>query len=40
VLTVDEFDFIIAAVSDASQEILQKHEAKQEEMYKRIEVKL
>jgi hypothetical protein len=40
VLTVDEFDFIIAAVADASQDILQKHEAKQEEMYDRIEVEL
>jgi hypothetical protein len=40
VLTVDDFDFIIAAVNDASQEILQKHEAKQEEMYDRIEVEL
>jgi hypothetical protein len=40
VLTVDDFDFIIAAVADASQDILQKHEAKQEEMYDRIEVEL
>jgi flagellar hook-basal body complex protein FliE len=40
VLTLDDFDFIIAAVSDASQDILQKHEAKQEEMYDRIEVEL
>jgi predicted nucleotidyltransferase len=40
VLTVDDFDFIIAAVNDASQEILQKQEAKQEEMYDRIEVEL
>jgi hypothetical protein len=37
---VDDFDFIIAAVADASQDILQKHEAKQEEMYDRIEVEL
>ena len=28
VLTIDDFDFIIAAVEDASQDILQKHEAK------------
>jgi hypothetical protein len=28
VLTVDDFDFIIAAVNDASSEILQKNEAK------------
>jgi phosphoribosylanthranilate isomerase len=40
VLTIDDFDFIIAAVNDASQEILQKHEAKQEEMYDRVEVEL
>jgi hypothetical protein len=39
-LIVDDFDFIIAAINDASQEILQKLEAKQEEMYNRIEVKL
>jgi hypothetical protein len=40
VLTVDDFNFIIAAVADASQDILQKHEAKKEEMYNRIEVEL
>ena len=40
VLTVDDFDFIIAAMNDTSQEILQKHEAKQEEMYDRVEVEL
>jgi hypothetical protein len=28
ILTIDDFDFIIAVVNDASQEILQKHEAK------------
>jgi hypothetical protein len=39
-LTVDDFDFIIVAVADASQDILQKHEAKQEDMYDRIEVEL
>jgi hypothetical protein len=39
-LTVDDFNFIIVAVVDASQDILQKHEAKQEEMYDRIEVEL
>jgi hypothetical protein len=39
-LMVDDFDFIIAVVADASQDILQKHEAKQEEMYDRIEVEL
>jgi len=40
VITVDDFDFIIAAVNDTSQEILQKQEAKQEDMYNIIEVKL
>jgi hypothetical protein len=37
---VDDFDFIIAAVSDASKDILQKTEAKQEAMYDRIETEL
>jgi hypothetical protein len=40
VLTIDDFDFIIVVVNDASQEILQKQEAKQEEMYDRIEAEL
>jgi DNA-binding protein YbaB len=40
VLTTDDFDFIIAALNDASQEIMEKQEAKQEEMYDRIEVEL
>jgi hypothetical protein len=40
VLTTNDFDFIIAAVVDASQDILQKQEAKHEEMYDRIEVEL
>jgi hypothetical protein len=40
VLTVDDFDFIIAVVNDASQEILWKQEAKQEDMYGIIEVEL
>ena len=39
-LIVNDFDFIIAVVIDASQDILQKHEAKHEEMYDRIEVEL
>ena len=39
-LIVDDFDFIIAVVEDALQDILQKHEAKQEEMYDRIKVEL
>jgi hypothetical protein len=40
VLTVDDFDFIISAVGDASEEILQRNEAKQEAMYDRIEAEL
>jgi hypothetical protein len=38
VLTVDDFDFIITTLNDASMEIVEKQEAKQEEMYDRIEV--
>lgn len=41
---LDDFDFIIAAVNDASKEIVEKHEGKQEEkheqMYNRIEIEL
>jgi hypothetical protein len=40
VLTIDDFDFIIAAVSDASQDILQNNEAKQEALYDRIMTEL
>jgi hypothetical protein len=40
VLTADDFDFIIAALNDASLEIMEKQEAKKEEMYDRIEVEL
>jgi hypothetical protein len=40
VLTTNEFDFIITALNDASMEIAEKQEAKKEEMYDRIEVKL
>jgi len=40
VLTVNDFDFIIAVVNDALQEILWKQEAKQEDMYDIIEVEL
>ena len=36
-LMLDEFDFIIGAVSDASQDIMQNTEAKQETMYEKIE---
>jgi hypothetical protein len=40
VLIVYDFNFIITAIANASQDILQKHEAKQEEMYDKIEVEL
>jgi len=40
VLIVYEFNFVIGAITDALQEILQKHEARKEEMYDRIEVEL
>jgi hypothetical protein len=40
VLTVDDFDFIIIVVADTSQDVLQKHEAKKEDMYDIIEVEL
>jgi hypothetical protein len=40
VLMLDDFDFIIAVVSDASQDIMQNTEAKQEAMYDRIETEL
>jgi hypothetical protein len=39
-LTLDDFDFIIAAVSDASQDIMQNIEAKQAAMYEKIETEL
>jgi chromosome segregation ATPase len=39
-LTSDDFDFIIAALNDASLEIAEKQEAKQEAMYNRIEIEL
>jgi hypothetical protein len=40
VLTSDDFDFLIAALNDASLEIAEKQETKQEEMYDRIEIEL
>jgi hypothetical protein len=40
VLTMDDVDLIIAAVEDASKGILQRHEAKQETVYDRIEAEL
>jgi hypothetical protein len=38
VLTTDDFEFIIIALNDASLEIVEKKEAKKEEMYDRIKV--
>ena len=38
VLNIDDFDFIIASLNDASQEIMEKQEAKKKEMYNRMEV--
>jgi hypothetical protein len=40
ILTSDDFNFLVAALNDASLEIAEKQEAKQEEMYDRIETKL
>jgi hypothetical protein len=40
VLTANDFDFITAALNDASLEIMEKKEAKKVEMYDRIEVKI
>jgi hypothetical protein len=40
VLTSDEFDFLIASLQDASLEIVEKQESKQEKMYDRIETEL
>jgi hypothetical protein len=40
VLTADDFDFILAALNDASLEIMEKQEANQEKMYDRNEVEL
>jgi hypothetical protein len=37
---LDEFDFIVAVVNDASKEIIEKQEAKQEQMYSQIEITL
>jgi citrate lyase gamma subunit len=39
-LTSDDFNFIIAALNDASLEIVEKQEVKQEQMYNRIEIEL
>jgi hypothetical protein len=40
ILTSDDFNFIIAALNDASLEIAEKQEAKQEAMYNRIKIEL
>jgi hypothetical protein len=40
VLTTDNFDFIIATLKDTSLEIVEKQEAKKEEIYDGIKVKL
>jgi hypothetical protein len=40
ILTSNDFKFIIATLNDASLEIAEKQEAKQEDMYNRIEVEL
>jgi hypothetical protein len=37
VLTVDDIHLIITVVEDVSEDILQRHEAKQETLYDRIE---
>jgi hypothetical protein len=39
-LMLDDFDFIIAAVSDASEDLLHRNEAKKETMYEKIEAEL
>jgi hypothetical protein len=39
-LTSDDFDFIVAALNDASLEIAEKQEAQQEEIYNQIKVEL
>jgi hypothetical protein len=36
VLTLDDFDFIIAVVSYISKDILQRNEAKKETMYEKL----
>jgi hypothetical protein len=40
ILTFDNFDFIIAALNDASLEIAEKKEAKKEEVFHRIKNEL
>jgi hypothetical protein len=40
VLTLDEFNFIIAVVSYSLEDILQRNEAKKQTMYEKIEAEL
>jgi hypothetical protein len=40
VLTVDDVDLIISDMEDASEDILQRHEGKQETLYDRIDKEL
>jgi hypothetical protein len=40
VLTFDDYKFLIATMPDASLEITEKQEAKQEDMYDQIETEL
>jgi hypothetical protein len=37
---LDDFDFIVAVVNDASKEIIEKKEVKQEQMYSQIKIAL
>jgi hypothetical protein len=37
---LDDFDFNVAALNDASKEIIEKKEVKQEQMYRQIEIVL
>ena len=40
ILTPNDFDFIVVVMNDASLEIVEKQETKQEEMYNQIEFEL
>jgi hypothetical protein len=37
---LDDFDFIVVVVNDASKEIIENQEVKQEQMYSQIEIML
>jgi hypothetical protein len=39
-ITLEDFDFIVAMVNDASKEIIEKQEAKKEQIYSQIEIVL